>query len=255
MLAAVRRAIPGPGKAVKDYDAVHDAAMLLHDVAVKRNMDRLNPPPSSPTLSSFVPPSLSSKNQPLMNSSFLYALAAGTWIRARATRCGRGGTWSSAPAAVTSAATAPTATPASPTPATSDPARPHSSSGDGDDALRRQMLPTGWEVSASPSEPTPNADPAPPGPGGSQSRPHVRVAARRKALRDACFASRAAQRSGLGVRGRLPVAHPASLLGLGRAFALLGWEAVACVPGLSSESLMTADSATVTSGRAGLRLT
>lgn len=43
MLAAVRRAMPGPGNVVKDYDAVHDAAMLLHDVAVKRGMDRYNP--------------------------------------------------------------------------------------------------------------------------------------------------------------------------------------------------------------------
>ena len=50
MLAAVRRAMPGPGNVVKDYDAVHDAAMRLHDVAVKRGMDRYNPAyvPSNP---------------------------------------------------------------------------------------------------------------------------------------------------------------------------------------------------------------
>jgi hypothetical protein len=115
VLAAVRRAIPGPGNVVKDYDAVHDAAMLLHNVAVKRGMDRCDP---SCRLHSISLRPLTSLPLPQTGCS------AGTWIRARATRCGRGGIWSSGPAAATSAATAPTATPASPTPATSDPPPP-----------------------------------------------------------------------------------------------------------------------------------
>ena len=40
VLAAMRRAVPGPSKAVQDYEAVHEAALLLHDVAVKRGLDR-----------------------------------------------------------------------------------------------------------------------------------------------------------------------------------------------------------------------
>ena len=40
VLAALKRAVPGPDKSVKDYDAAHDAALLLHDVAVRRGIDR-----------------------------------------------------------------------------------------------------------------------------------------------------------------------------------------------------------------------